>query len=328
MFQRVTGGRAVAKAEVQSGSESLPPLRSIDIPRPRSDSATGQCSDCQGVVSASILNCPDCGQFIGFPNVRAASSDAEAAALTSHYEEVTEKLADAGLQQIGDEFEEAVAVDSKAVFCRTLSALLQVATSEDDLGVPYYKLIEAGLRKGYSDAISRLRPIVDEAFFPGYYQNIRFAALTLDGSGPPSYGPCAVTIRSRLIANRSSVFDGNTLVVLLQEDARLSQLVTLPPGRRATWSNRGKLALCTFAGQLESHPRSADFPQVLLQASRDALTDQFIEVHIWGPITARAIESVELPKPRDKGEQVYVRAIQQALAEQGVRVVQSEAHRE
>jgi hypothetical protein len=176
------------------------------------------------------------------------------------------------------------------------------------------------MRNPHPDVLSRLRPIIDEAFFPGYYKNIRFAALTMDERGLQNYGPCTIVLRSTFIADRSSVFDGNTLMRLLHEDPPLSQLVNIPSGHRALWSRRGSLALSAFGRELILDSRSDNFPKILLETGSDRSNDRFIEVHIWGIITSRAIESVKLTAPSRREDRVYARAIQEKLTAQGVRV--------
>jgi hypothetical protein len=293
---------------------------------PKHDSALEQedaepgCSYCGGEVPLDATQCPDCGEFVGFPNVRYASASREITALDGRVASVYRELEASGQAELGREFETTVNSGSKAALCRTLHAMLLMTASEEDFCVPYYKLIEVGMRKAHSDALSRLRPIVDETYFPGYYRNIRFAALTIDDRGLQSYGPCTVILRSDLIAKRSSVFDGNTLIRLLQENPPLSKLTALPPGHRAPWAWRGKLALSALGGELTSSSTPESFPHMLLKTSANTADDEFIEVHIWGPITPRAVESVELPSSGTRADQLMVRAIREKLADLGINV--------
>lgn len=293
---------------------------------PNHDSATehgaaeARCSNCGGEVPLNATQCPDCGEFVGFPNVRYASASGEITALDSRAARAYRELEASGQAELGRKFETTVTSGSKAALCRTLHAMLLMTASEEDFCVPYYTLVEVGMRKARGDALSRLRPIVDEAYFPGYYRNIRFAALTIDDRGLRSYGPCTLILRSDLIAKRSSVFDGNTLIRLLREDPPLSKLTALPPGHRAPWPQRGKLALSAFGGELTSGSTPESFPHMLLKASTDTADDEFIEVHIWGSITPRAVESVELPSSGTRADQLMVRAIRERLADLGIDV--------
>ena len=54
-----------------------------------------------------------------------------------------------------------------------------------------------------------MRVFADDALFPGYKEQIRFAALSLDGKGLSSYGECTLILRDHMIAHRASVLEGN-----------------------------------------------------------------------------------------------------------------------
>ncbi len=139
-----------------------------------------------------------------------------------------------------------------------------------------------------------MRRIAEEALFPGYKEEIRFAALTLDDRGPPSYGSCFITLRTPMIAHRATVFEENNVLFFKQRDLPFSKLADLPKGFRATWDDRGKLCLAKLGGALQPATTEADFPRLLLRPGKTTADDDFVEVHVWGPITIRTIEKIVL----------------------------------
>jgi hypothetical protein len=129
--------------------------------------------------------------------------------------------------------------------------------------------------------------------------------------GSSSYGGYAIVMKDAAISKRASVFEENTLVF-----ARRFKIVAggpIPLGYRATWEERNKLALAKLHSQF-SHETD---PDILLKEGGGTDKDDFIEVHIYGPLHRRAIEVVVGPKPRDGAERAFQRSIDRKLREVG-----------
>jgi hypothetical protein len=257
------------------------------------------------------------------PNVRATRDAREAAALQVNYNEARARFEEDSDQKILDEYEEIVAATSIAVINRTPSALFQALHSEDDMSGNFYSLVNARLRRPGTDRFNELRPIVDQAIFPGYYTTIQFAVLTLDGAGLPNYGSCTLALSTKHIQERASVFDGNTLTWVLNEGFAVSTLVELPPGRRAGWADRGKLAVARVS---DPPPLDSGHANRLLRRGATSADDDFIEVHIWGELTAFALSEVTLPVPADNVDEVRMSAIDEILSTRGIAVTRSESN--
>jgi hypothetical protein len=251
-------------------------------------------ADCGHGLPVRANFCPHCGRPGLFPNVREASRPAEVAALGLRYADTRRDTDARGCAPIADAFLLAASA-SRAVIARPLGEIERLTRNDLEVYSTYYKQVEAEIR--LPDDWDPIRRIVEEAIFPGYKEDIRFAALTLDDRGPSSYGGCFFTLRGPLIAHRATVFEENNVLFVKQRDLKLSEMLHLPPGHRASWSDRGKLCIAKLGAKLQPATTAADFPGLLLHAGTTTSDDDFVEVHIWGPITVRAIEKIVLVSP-------------------------------
>ena len=62
------------------------------------------------------------------------------------------------------------------------------------------------------------------------------------------------------------------------------------------------------------------FPSLLLAEGTDTSGDEFIEVHIFGPITIRTVEKVVVQRPEVAFTLVKLDALVELLRSQGVRL--------
>jgi hypothetical protein len=72
----------------------------------------------------------------------------------------------------------------------------------------------------------------------------------------------------------------------------------IPLGHRANWKERARLAVAKHGGRLTGGMRDREFAPLLLSPGPPGKPeeDEFVEVHIYGPITRRTLEKVTLPK--------------------------------
>jgi hypothetical protein len=70
----------------------------------------------------------------------------------------------------------------------------------------------------------------------------------------------------------------------------------MPYGYRATWANRGKLAIAKLTDKINAGTHSCDFPILLLRNTGVPEKEEFVEVHIYGPITIRTFKEVVVKK--------------------------------
>jgi hypothetical protein len=282
-------------------------------------SKSASCSDCGNSIPPSAERCPHCARPGLFPNVRAAGEAEESAAVDRRYQLATQDATARGAENSLKNFETAIA-SSVAVIGRSENDLQRLATSDNEIYATYYKLIEAGLRLPGGDKWDVLRALADDALFPGYKEHIRFAALSLDGIGLSNYGDCSVVLNTDMIAHRASVFEENSILFMKHNRIKLWEADNLPKGHRATWENRGKLCVAKLAGKIEASTQTSAFSGLLLQQGATSEEDEFVEVHIWGPMTVRTIGEVAF-KPRAKrAPRAIIKALGEKLVKAGVRI--------
>lgn len=280
-----------------------------------------KCSGCQRPVAAHATICPHCASHLGFPNVRAANDPAELATLQARYDAA---YAAARARNAGDvlaQFEVAVQTASRAVIYRPLRTLAHLITSGNGLFQTFYQQVDRG-RIPDDSKWDRFRVSVDRLLFPYYCEKIHYAALALDTTGARTYGGhgCALLL-NQSIQNRATVFEENSYNYCEKQPIT----VAVPPGLRAKWPDRHRLAVAKLGHRVTSATTSQDFPGILVVPGTTTGEDQFIEVHIHDPLTEAAVEKALLPKVksgltglRAKAEKRLLKAVQEKLEALGV----------
>jgi hypothetical protein len=242
--------------------------------------------------------------------VKAAQVPSERAELEARYQAALRKAESRGARKVLEAFEVATR-SSKAVIARPFREIERLSSSDKEVVSTFYQLMRGEVRLPHGNKWDVLRGLADEALFPGARESIRFAALSLDGSGLPHYGDCSFVLRESMIAHRASVYEENSAIAMKKHS------YDPPPGRRATWEERGKLGVAKIGEEVESTTTSGRFPGLLLQAGSTPEEDRFVEVHIWGPMTIRSMERVVMTAPR-KGQRSAYSAIEARLKAVGV----------
>jgi hypothetical protein len=144
------------------------------------------------------------------------------------------------------------------------------------------------------------RTIYDESVFPGYKEDIRFAALSLDGRGVRRFGACVAKLREDVLCQAASVFVENSFFA--REKAR--DVLDSLPAARAAWLHRDLLAVAKLAGNLPPPFTHSNVAPALLVDSPNVRDDEFVEVHVFGPIGAEAVTEVSVPPNERKLEDI------------------------
>jgi hypothetical protein len=277
------------------------------------------CSDCGNEFIVSEERCPHCGRPGLYPNVYAAKEADEAKALQARYDSAKRDAAARGVASTVAGFEAEVAA-SRAVIARSDAEVQRLITSDNQLYATYYKLIGSGVRLPDDNKWDALRRVADDALFTGYKEHIRFAALTLDGIGTINYGDCFLVLRTNMIAHRASVFEENSVLFMDHHDIRMKDAHKLPRGYRANWEDRAKLSVAKLAAKIDEAAPPGAYSGLLLRQGPTSDEDDFVEVHIWGPMTIRTIEEV-IPNPRlRRPPRALNRANKERLKKFGVKV--------
>lgn len=251
------------------------------------------CPNCNHVVQYWLASCERCGTFAGFPNRRAAENDrpellrrlgeAEAGALakgTAHFRANMDALADKSLPVIA----------------------MPIAVCDDLLRGDKYRNYSQRITSGERNLASEIdhadREMVGGKLYPGYQQNIVYAALSSNGRGLTSYsGEVAVrwTADPHYIGVRASLLEENSFTFF--EKNGLGRLgASFPKGYRAVWEDRGHLIAAKLLPRLTTATSESSLQGLLLTAGTTRADDEFIEIAIFaeGGLQIRDVDLVSL----------------------------------
>jgi hypothetical protein len=266
---------------------------------------------CQKPLPTASERCPACGTNNGLPNLRQARRDAPT--LEMRYQAALDDCQARQVTDIAIDFTQAVSQHSRAVL--NGNPLFFHAFIKDDRNTysTYSLQLEGEMRIAAPDEHHAERQAVEAQIFPSYGKAIRYAALSLNGLGPHSYGSCSLTINPQLCENLASLTEENTYELAKHHGKNI------PPGYRSTWDERHKLALAKLAGQIVPNTMTDQYPTILLFSEGKRATDQFIEVHLYGPFTCHAIESANIaPTGKDKTERYELEILADELTSRGI----------
>jgi hypothetical protein len=196
----------------------------------------------------------------------------------------------------------------------------RLANSSRQLYGTYYQQIDAGLRLPDGDEWDVVRELTDSLLFPKYKEQIRFAALSLDGIGLSNYGSCSLTLREDLIAHRTSLIEENSVLFMERHVVNVARKPGVPKGFKAIWAERNKLCVAKLAGRIDSTTTPNQYSRLLLIQGTSPEEDEFVEVHIFGPITILTMAKVKVTIPQPGPRRTIVRALKSKLAKHGVSV--------
>jgi hypothetical protein len=273
------------------------------------------CTNCGGRVPANVRSCPSCQTDVGFPNVRITKTPSEELALEKRLNEAYVSTEARSCKSVLEQFGNSVQV-SKAVFCRSLNLIYELISSENLQYISFHKQIDAGSRLPKDDQWETGRPSVEAALFPHYHNEINFACLTLNDKGMSNYGGYSIVLRERMISLRASVFEENPFIFMQKHKIVTGQ--PIPPGFRAPWSARGRFAMAKLHSKLDKNTKTADFVEILLKSGLSGADDEFIEVHIYGPIHPSSFEKIVGPRPVKKSDLVLWKSLQTKCKTYGI----------
>jgi len=271
----------------------------------RPNLVTTPCKRCGIEIALVLEQCPHCGHTF-FPNVAMAEDPRERQALARRYEKAVRDARKRGAEQIVGELEAATAA-SVAVIARSLEDTIRLARGDNESYATFYQLGRAQVRSPRGEKWDRLRGLADEALFGPYREKVRFASLSLDGAGLESYGEIAWILRAEMIAERASVFEENSGTLMRRWSYEPK------PGYRATWMERSKLCVAKLAGRIDKTTDPAEFPGILVRQGPTPEEDDFVEVHVGGPITVRTMERLRVMTPEEEERKDIAEALMEVL---------------
>ncbi|MEK7793903.1 MAG: hypothetical protein AAB353_05205 [Candidatus Hydrogenedentota bacterium] len=215
---------------------------------------------------------------------------------------------------------------TRVVISRPQSILEQLSNADNVVYATYHQLAESGVVLAVDDDWDRPRQIADITLFTNYHREVRFGALSTDGTGLPHYGDFSMELREDFIAHRTSVLEENAVKFLDKRAGNLLDPKTrVPRGFRAPWATRSQVGIAKLADQLKADTSTDDIAKLILIPGPDSARDEFIEAHVFGPITRRTIGRVAFTGIRSKGRStrekyVILKGLQKRLENVGIDV--------
>jgi hypothetical protein len=242
------------------------------------------------------------------PNVATADTSEEIEALMNRYQQVR-TTCNEFVSGLLDEFEAFV---SKTYVSINLAIeTLHRVIVENEPYKNYHELREMGINQ-----FNLTREQIDERLFGSDAKNIRYGALCAQSPGLRCYGACCMVLNGAALQNCASLFEENTFAFFDARPGALEKIpCDIPLGYRATWENRGKLAVAKLGHHFATETPTDDFNEVLICSTTQKMTDNFVEVHICKTIGKDDIVEMRLPKnlpQQDENDKEYRRELKKS----------------
>lgn len=280
-----------------------------------------KCNECGSTIPYDRETCPTCGTQAGFPNVREVSLVSEKETLERRYNKAIKDAHTNGQDALLLEFSHALK-DSRAAIAIDLDYLVGFMTKDETLYSSYALMVSGEIRKAASSINDKKRRGIEGLFFGSYADKIRYAALSLDGKGLSSYGPFTLILKDVAVKVRATLLEDNSYKFYDKFKDKIPD--NFPPGYRAAWGERHKLAVAKLTDRIAFTTTHDEFSGILLSCTGDRKTDDFIEVHIYGAFDNSAVETVVgNSKTSSKAAKAQLAIIKEKLIKKGILWVES-----
>lgn len=259
------------------------------------------CPKCGVEASQSLRHCPTCGIDLGCPNVRAATTQAEANALSARFKIAYDKAEEHGLSTQFNALVAAVNSASHVVVAMPPLYARSFLTDPRMLYANYESLVGAESRTPAPFENDSERFSVSGKLFASYAPHIRYGVLSLDGIGLKTYGLVFLTLRDVAIEQRVSFLHENSYLFL--DNLRLTVREEIPRGFRSSWQNRAELAAAKIEPMLNVGSSPSEWAGQLVVQGATRAEDSCIEAHIFGSFNVDSIQSVEFAGPGTSREE-------------------------
>jgi hypothetical protein len=150
-------------------------------------------------------------------------------------------------------------------------------------------------------------------------RQIRFGALSLDERGPGKYGDCTVVLKKeKFVCDRSSAFEENSLLFVKRHHVSFWDTRDILKGRRSTWDDRHLLAAAKLHQRINPDTAEDEFPKILLPPGTPPGEEDFIEIHVFGPITVMAFLKVTVAQTGADESAATLKFLEEAFESAGV----------
>lgn len=94
----------------------------------------------------------------------------------------------------------------------------------------------------------------------------------------------------------------------------------VPPGYRAIWADRGRLCAAKLHPRIDAGTGPVEYSRLLMRQASAPEDHEFVEAHIFGPMTVRTFEEVSVSKRKKKADNVSIKWLERELKKFGVTV--------
>ncbi len=245
-------------------------------------------AECGYENSLSNENCSCCGAFLGFPNVNECKQKGELDALRKRYRAEVRLARKDGYEDKRKEFEKA-AKKSAAVINVNLEYLHTFIVGSNALYSTYQLQAEGEVRDLAKTEFDKERRGIESTLFGSYGKNIRYAALSLDGTGLKSYGDYTIVLADKAVKKRATLLEENSYRFIKRHQVLAGG--EIPRGYRSLWKDRVKLLVAKVAKKIPLTKKDK-YNTIVLDSTGNRETDEFVEVHIYGKINSAAVQAV------------------------------------
>lgn len=116
------------------------------------------------------------------------------------------------------------------------------------------------------------------------------------------------------------MLENNSVLFMERHRVNVKRNPDVPRGFKATWGDREKLCVAKLARSIDSTTNPDQYSGLLLKQGASSEQNEFVEVHIFGPMTVLTIGSVKVTEPTIRGRATVVRAVKSKLAKYGIPV--------
>lgn len=248
------------------------------------------CPKCGELASDAMRHCATCGHDLGSPNVRAACSPAEVAALDQRFREAKARAVARGLDAEFDSLHNHMRTSSHVVVAMPPLYARTFLSDPRTLYTGYEALVGTPTRMPAPFAHDSDRHAVGGKLFGSFAHEIRYGVLSLDGKGLSAYGIVFVRLRDITVQDRVSFLEENSYILLDGLQATVRGAV--PLGLRCGWSNRCDLAVVKVEPALTAGSAAPDWSRQLVVSGSTRADDRCIEAHIFGPFNVGAVDGI------------------------------------
>ncbi|MBF0336318.1 MAG: zinc ribbon domain-containing protein [Nitrospirae bacterium] len=273
-----------------------------------------RCPNCGRDIITDDRNCPDCKTTLAPVNVREAQRTTEQDALQRRYDEALQTAKN------NDTYDNAMIFEghlkkSFAVINMELEGLHSFITTKDDKYLPYARRVNAGEMRPLEAEQDMLRRKVDKMLFGVDGSDICYAAISIDGTGVKKYGNYTICLSDKEISTRTTLLEEDSFK--FTERHNLAEHTEIPPGYRALWADRHKLAVAKLAHKLQNSFTDLEYANILVVNRERRNKYDFIEVHIYDGFRNEAVDKVYGPPPADPDEDILWSAVKDKLEIKG-----------